>query len=125
MEALNKLFTPEFRNRLDSIIQFAPLSRDTVCFVVDKFLTELQAQLDEKRVVLHVDDEVKVYLAEKGYDDKMGARPMARLIQEELKKPLAEEILFGSLANGGDVHIKYNGREVLFEYEKEAEPMQD
>ena len=125
MEALNKLFTPEFRNRLDSIIQFAPLSRDTVCFVVDKFLTELQAQLDEKRVVLHVDDEVKVYLAEKGYDDKMGARPMARLIQEELKKPLAEEILFGSLANGGDVHIKYNGKEVLFEYEKEAEPMQD
>ncbi|WP_156493116.1 AAA family ATPase, partial [Oleiphilus sp. HI0125] len=92
MEALNKLFTPEFRNRLDSIIQFAPLARDTVCYVVDKFLTELQAQLDEKRVVLHVDDEVKVYLAEKGYDEKMGARPMSRLIQEELKKPLAEEI---------------------------------
>jgi ATP-dependent Clp protease ATP-binding subunit ClpA len=127
MEELNKMFTPEFRNRLDGIIQFAPLSRDTVCYVVDKFLTELQAQLDEKRVVLHVDDEVKVYLAEKGYDDKMGARPMARLIQEELKKPLAEEILFGSLANGGDVHITYDSKkeQILFEYEKEAAPVQD
>ena len=123
MEALNKLFTPEFRNRLDSIIQFAPLSRDTVCYVVDKFLTELQAQLDEKRVVLHVDDEVKVYLAEKGYDDKMGARPMARLIQEELKKPLAEEILFGALSSGGDVNVKIESEKVVFEYEKEAEPM--
>lgn len=127
MEELNKVFTPEFRNRLDGIVQFAPLSRDTVCFVVDKFLTELQAQLDEKRVVLHVDDEVKVYLAEKGYDDKMGARPMTRLIQEELKKPLAEEILFGSLSNGGDVHIKYDHKKelVLFEFEKEAAPIQD
>ncbi|WP_156503890.1 AAA family ATPase, partial [Oleiphilus sp. HI0066] len=121
MEALNKLFTPEFRNRLDSIIQFAPLARDTVCYVVDKFLTELQAQLDEKRVVLHVDDEVKVYLAEKGYDEKMGARPMSRLIQEELKKPLAEEILFGHLSSGGDVNVKYDSKkeQVVFEYEKE------
>ncbi|KZY73776.1 hypothetical protein A3739_25965 [Oleiphilus sp. HI0067] len=115
------MFTPEFRNRLDSIIQFAPLARDTVCYVVDKFLTELQAQLDEKRVVLHVDDEVKVYLAEKGYDEKMGARPMSRLIQEELKKPLAEEILFGHLSSGGDVNVKYDSKkeQVVFEYEKE------
>jgi ATP-dependent Clp protease ATP-binding subunit ClpA len=105
MEALNKLFSPEFRNRLDGIIPFAALSRDVVCHVVDKFLMELQVQLDEKHVLLHVDDEVKVYLAEKGYDDKMGARPMARLIQEELKKPLAEEILFGSLSKGGEVNI--------------------
>ena len=127
MEELNKVFTPEFRNRLDGIIQFAPLSRDTVCYVVDKFLTELQAQLDEKRVVLHVDDEVKVYLAEKGYDDKMGARPMARLIQEELKKPLAEEILFGSLSNGGDVHITYDSKkeQILFEFEKEEASVPD
>jgi ATP-dependent Clp protease ATP-binding subunit ClpA len=121
MEALNKMFSPEFRNRLDSIIQFAPLAKDTVCFVVDKFLTELQAQLDEKRVVLHVDDEVKVYLAEKGYDDKMGARPMARLIQEEVKKPLAEEILFGNLSNGGDVNIRLKGGGLVFEFEKEPE----
>lgn len=122
MEALNKVFTPEFRNRLDGIIQFGALTRDTVCFVVDKFLTELQAQLDEKSVVLHVDDEVKVYLAEKGYDDKMGARPMTRLIQEEIKKPLAEEILFGNLSNGGDVHVKYDSKKegIVFEYEKET-----
>lgn len=117
MEALSKLFTPEFRNRLDAIIQFAPLSRQTVCFVVDKFLTELQAQLDDKGVVLHVDDEVKVYLAEHGYDDKMGARPMARLIQDVLKKPLAEEILFGNLANGGEVNIIVRDGKVAFEYE--------
>ena len=114
MEALNKLFTPEFRNRLDGIIQFAPLARDTVCYVVDKFLTELQAQLDEKRVVLHVDEEAKRYLAEKGYDDKMGARPMARLIQDALKKPLAEEILFGSLSEGGEVHITLKDGEIAF-----------
>ena len=118
MEALNKVFTPEFRNRLDGIIQFAPLSKDTVCYVVDKFLTELQAQLDEKRVVLHVDDEVKRYLAEKGYDDKMGARPMARLIQEELKKPLAEEILFGSLSEGGDVHVELHENALQFDFEE-------
>ncbi len=117
MEALNKLFTPEFRNRLDGIIQFAPLSRATVCFVVDKFLTELQAQLDDKGVVLHVDDEVKVHLAEHGYDDKMGARPMARLIQELLKKPLAEEILFGNLSNGGEVSVVLREGKVAFEYE--------
>ena len=121
MEALNKMFTPEFRNRLDGIIQFAPLSRDTVCYVVDKFLTELQAQLDEKRVVLHVDEEVKRYLAEKGYDDKMGARPMARLIQEELKKPLAEEILFGSLSDGGDVHVRLSEDALSFEYDQVPE----
>lgn len=118
MEALNKLFTPEFRNRLDGIIQFAPLSRDTVCYVVDKFLTELQAQLDEKHVVLHVSDEVKNHLAEKGYDDKMGARPMARLIQEELKKPLAEEILFGSLSGGGDVNVNLREGSLSFDFEE-------
>ena len=118
MEALTKLFTPEFRNRLDSIIQFATLSRDTVCYVVDKFLTELQAQLDEKQVVLHVTDEVKEYLADKGYDDKMGARPMARLIQEELKKPLAEEILFGSLSGGGEVNVSLNNNELSFDFEE-------
>lgn len=117
MEALNKTFTPEFRNRLDGIIQFAPLARDTVCYVVDKFLTELQAQLDEKRVVLHVGDDVKEYLADKGYDDKMGARPMARLIQEELKKPLAEEILFGSLTDGGDINVELKDGELTFDFE--------
>mgnify|MGYP001170926134 FL=1 len=118
MEALNKVFTPEFRNRLDGIIPFASLSRETVCYVVDKFLMELQVQLDSKNVVIHVDDEVKTYLAEKGYDDKMGARPMARLIQEDIKKPLAEEILFGSLANGGEVHVNLREGEIKFDFEE-------
>ncbi len=118
MEALTKVFTPEFRNRLDGIIPFAPLSRETVCYVVDKFLMELQVQLDSKNVVLHVDDEVKTYLAAKGYDDKMGARPMARLIQEDIKKPLAEEILFGSLSNGGEVHVNLRHGEISFDFEE-------
>ncbi|MFT6028886.1 MAG: ATP-dependent Clp protease ATP-binding subunit ClpA [Oleiphilaceae bacterium] len=118
MEAITKVFTPEFRNRLDAIIPFASLSRETVCYVVDKFLMELQVQLDSKNVVLFVDDEVKTYLAEKGYDDKMGARPMARLIQEDIKKPLAEEILFGSLSNGGEVHINLRQGEITFDFEE-------
>tara|TARA_R110001592_G_scaffold291131_1_gene560370 strand:+ start:3760 stop:6024 length:2265 start_codon:yes stop_codon:yes gene_type:complete len=118
MEAITKVFTPEFRNRLDAIIPFASLSRETVCYVVDKFLMELQVQLDSKNVVLFVDDEVKTYLAEKGYDDKMGARPMARLIQEDIKKPLAEEILFGSLSNGGEVHINLRQGQITFDFEE-------
>ncbi|GAA0794117.1 ATP-dependent Clp protease ATP-binding subunit ClpA [Marinobacterium sediminicola] len=106
MEALKRLFTPEFRNRLDAVIQFKPLTLDIVKGVVDKFLTELQAQLDEKHVVLNVSDEARLWLAEHGYDEKMGARPMQRLIQEKLKKPLAEMILFGDLAEaGGEVDI--------------------
>ena len=106
MEALKRLFTPEFRNRLDTVIQFKPLTLEIVKGVVDKFLTELQAQLDEKHVVLHVDETARQWLAEHGYDEKMGARPMQRLIQEKLKKPLAEMILFGELAeSGGEVDI--------------------
>ncbi len=107
MEAIKRLFTPEFRNRLDAIIQFKPLGLDIVKGVVDKFLTELQAQLDEKRVVLNVDDDARDWLAEHGYDEQMGARPMQRLIQEKIKKPLAELILFGELAEaGGEVDIR-------------------
>ncbi|GGO76917.1 ATP-dependent Clp protease ATP-binding subunit ClpA [Marinobacterium nitratireducens] len=106
MAAIRKMFTPEFRNRLDGIIQFKSLTPQIIRGVVDKFLTELQAQLDEKKVVLHVDDAACTWLAEKGYDDTMGARPMKRLIQEQLKKPLAEMILFGELAEeGGTVEI--------------------
>ncbi|WP_299198851.1 ATP-dependent Clp protease ATP-binding subunit ClpA [uncultured Amphritea sp.] len=109
MEAIKKLFTPEFRNRLDGIIQFKALSPQVITGVVDKFLTELQAQLDDKKVVLHVDDAARQWFAEKGYDATMGARPMRRLIQEKLKKPLAEMILFGELAEeGGDVDITVN-----------------
>ncbi|HSG03781.1 MAG TPA: ATP-dependent Clp protease ATP-binding subunit ClpA [Marinobacterium sp.] len=109
MEALKRLFTPEFRNRLDAVVQFKALSLEIVRGVVDKFLTELQAQLDEKRVLIHATPEARDWLAEHGYDEKMGARPMRRLIQEKIKKPLAELILFGELAeNGGEVEIRVN-----------------
>ena len=103
MEVIKKTFTPEFRNRLDSIIQFAALDIEVIKTVVDKFLVQLQSQLDDKRVTLNVDDEAREWLAINGYDVKMGARPMARLIQEKLKKPLAEEVLFGDLSVSGGV----------------------
>ncbi|MDV2860256.1 ATP-dependent Clp protease ATP-binding subunit ClpA [Psychrobacter sp. CAM01] len=104
-EALKRVFTPEFRNRLDAIIQFNPLDTSVVVSVVDKFLVELQVQLDDKQVTLEIDDDVRDYLADKGYDRLMGARPMQRLIQDEIKKPLASMILFGDLVNGGVVHL--------------------
>lgn len=105
MEAIRRMFTPEFRNRLDAIVQFSALHIEIVKTVVDKFLTELQAQLDEKRVTLEVDDEARAWLAREGYDEKMGARPMQRLIQEKIKRPLAEDLLFGDLASGGTVRV--------------------
>jgi ATP-dependent Clp protease ATP-binding subunit ClpA len=95
MEAINRMFTPEFRNRLDNIVQFEPLAEDVILTVVDKFLAELQGQLDEKRVTLDVDEDARLWLVEKGYDQHMGARPMDRVIQEHIKKPLAELVLFG------------------------------
>ncbi len=102
-EAIKKAFSPEFRNRLTSIVQFGALKTEVIHTVVDKFLTELQAQLDEKRVVLEVDNKARSWLADKGYDEKMGARPMQRLIQDEIKQKLAESILFGELAKEGGV----------------------
>jgi ATP-dependent Clp protease ATP-binding subunit ClpA len=114
MEAIKRLFSPEFRNRLDAVIQFKPLSTEIIIGVVDKFLTELQVQLDEKRVVMMVDDSAREWLASHGYDEKMGARPMKRLIQEKLKKPLAEMILFGELAEeGGEVKISVDDENEL------------
>ena len=110
-EALKRVFTPEFRNRLDAIIQFNALDTSVVVSVVDKFLVELQVQLDDKQVTLEIDDEVRDYLAEKGYDRLMGARPMQRLIQDEIKKPLASMILFGDLVNGGIVHLSLEPKE--------------
>ena len=105
-EAMKRAFSPEFRNRLDSTIQFQALPTTVIENVVDKFLTELQAQLDEKKVILDVDKHARAWLAEHGYDRLMGARPMQRLIQEHLKKPLAEMILFGELADhGGNVAV--------------------
>ncbi len=115
-EAVKKMFTPEFRNRLDSIIQFGALDEEVIKTVVDKFLVQLQAQLDAKKVTLEVDDEARQWLAEHGYDEKMGARPMARLIQEKLKKPLAEEVLFGDLSSGGGrVKVSVSDDELVVE----------
>ncbi len=104
-EAMKRAFTPEFRNRLDGVIQFKALPNTVIDSVVDKFLTELQAQLDDKKVILEVDQDAREWLAVTGYDRLMGARPMQRLIQEQLKKPLAEMILFGDLVNGGTVSV--------------------
>ena len=115
-EAMKKAFSPEFRNRLDGVIQFKALPTTVIENVVDKFLTELQAQLDDKKVILEVDQDAREWMAEHGYDRLMGARPMQRLIQEHLKKPLAEMILFGELAeHGGNVAVsvkKENGKAV-------------
>ncbi|GMT39376.1 MAG: ATP-dependent Clp protease ATP-binding subunit ClpA [bacterium] len=104
-EAIKKLFTPEFRNRLDAIINFSDLDRSTIVHVVDKFILELEMQLADKNVVITVDESARAWLAEHGYDPTMGARPMARVIQENIKKPLADEILFGKLAKGGEVFV--------------------
>ncbi|HWL61322.1 MAG TPA: ATP-dependent Clp protease ATP-binding subunit ClpA [Steroidobacteraceae bacterium] len=105
MEAIRRLFTPEFRNRLDAIIQFAPLSKVTIERVVEKLLVEVETQLESKGVQLSINDAARSWLADNGYDPKMGARPMARLIQEQIKRPLAEELLFGKLVDGGTVLV--------------------
>ncbi len=105
MEAIRRLFTPEFRNRLDAIIQFSPLSKETIERVVEKLLVEVETQLESKGVQLSVNDAARSWLADNGYDPKMGARPMARLIQEQIKRPLAEELLFGKLVDGGTVLV--------------------
>jgi ATP-dependent Clp protease ATP-binding subunit ClpA len=105
MEAIRRLFSPEFRNRLDSVIQFGGLDQDTIERVVDKLLIEAEAQLEQKQVSISVSDEARRWIAKRGYDPKMGARPMARVIQEFIKRPLAEELLFGKLVNGGHVEI--------------------
>ena len=114
MEAIKKMFTPEFRNRLDSIVQFGELSIDVIKTVVDKFLVQLQSQLDDKKVFIEIDDDARLWLAENGYDSKMGARPMDRLIQEKIKKPLAEEVLFGALAQkGGTAFVSVEDGELV------------
>jgi len=115
METLKKVFTPEFRNRLDGIIQFNQLGPDMIGRVVDKFIFELEAQLEEKGVSLTVDDEARTWIAIKGYDPKMGARPMARIIQQYVKKPMAEELLFGKLSHGGTLHVHVEKDELVFE----------
>ena len=104
-EVIKRLFSPEFRNRLDSIIRFKSLDEKTVLLVVDKFLMQLEEQLKIKNVELKVDDKARKWLGKTGFDSSMGARPMARVIQENIKRPLANELLFGSLSSGGELKI--------------------
>jgi ATP-dependent Clp protease ATP-binding subunit ClpA len=120
MEALKRYFTPEFRNRLDAVVQFAALGAETIASVVDKFVFELEQQLAEKKVALSMDADARAWLAEKGYDLQMGARPMTRIIQNHIKKPLANEILFGCLTNGGSVRVFVKDGDLDFEYGERA-----
>jgi len=120
MEAIKRTFNPEFRNRLDVIIQFKSLDADTISHVVDKFIIELEAQLQEKNVSLEIKEPAREWLALHGFDPKMGARPMARTIQEHIKKPLAEELLFGKLAKGGSIRINVKDDKLVFDIEENA-----
>ena len=115
LEALKRFFTPEFRNRLDAVVQFGALTPETIASVVDKFIFELEQQLLDKRVGLIVDADARVWIAEQGYDPLMGARPMARVIQNHIKKPLANEVLFGELASGGTVRVYVKETGLAFE----------
>jgi len=121
MEVIKKMFTPEFRNRLDSVIQFKPLDEENIKHVVDKFIMELETQLEQKGVTLDVDAAARRWLAKNGYDPQMGARPMARIIKEHIKKPMAEELLFGKLEGGGHVLVTEHGGELSFEFEGKEE----
>ncbi|MDG2176142.1 MAG: ATP-dependent Clp protease ATP-binding subunit ClpA [Gammaproteobacteria bacterium] len=116
-EVLKRVFTPEFRNRLDSIIQFAALDADVIRTVVDKFMVELQVQLDDKKVTLQVDEDAIDWFVANGYDKSMGARPMLRLVQLKIKKPLAEDILFGKLVSGGDVNVSVVDNDIHLDIE--------
>jgi len=118
LKVIEKSFSPEFRNRLDAIIQFKPLDISIVGHVVDKFIFELEALLTEKHVTLALDSDARMWLAENGCDPKMGARPMARLIQEKIKKPLANDLLFGELVHGGNVRIYVKDNELAFAIER-------
>jgi ATP-dependent Clp protease ATP-binding subunit ClpA len=124
-EAIKKGFTPEFRNRLDAIVQFASLSPQVMEQVVDKFIFELETQLAEKKVELYVEPEARKWLARHGYDEKMGARPMTRLIQESIKKPLAESLLFGELSSGGRVIISEKDDQLAFDMKSVADQSKD
>ncbi|MCB1519564.1 MAG: AAA family ATPase, partial [Hyphomicrobiaceae bacterium] len=108
-EAINRLFTPEFRNRLDSVIAFSGLSPDVIGKVVEKFIFQLEAQLADRGVTIELSEAAANWIGEKGYDEKFGARPLARVIQEYIKRPLADELLFGRLENGGTVRVVVEG----------------
>ncbi|MFM9846604.1 MAG: AAA family ATPase, partial [Hyphomicrobiaceae bacterium] len=119
-EAINRLFTPEFRNRLDAVISFSSLPAEVITKVVEKFIFQLEAQLADRGVTIELSEQAAKWIAEKGYDEKFGARPLARVIQEYIKKPLAEELLFGKLEHGGTVRVLTEGegeeKKLVFEY---------
>ncbi|MBL6426644.1 MULTISPECIES: ATP-dependent Clp protease ATP-binding subunit ClpA [Maritimibacter] len=120
--AIERTFTPEFRNRLDAVISFAPLSKDVITQVVEKFVLQLEAQLMDRNVSIELTPAAAEWLADKGYDDKMGARPLGRVIQEHIKKPLAEELLFGKLAKGGLVQVGVKDGEIDLRIEEPGSP---
>ena len=105
VEAINRMFAPEFRNRLDAVVTFAHLTPEIIAQVVDKFVLQLEAQLSDRDITIEMSEDASKWLIEHGYDQQMGARPMARLIQETIKKPLADEVLFGRLKAGGHVRV--------------------
>jgi ATP-dependent Clp protease ATP-binding subunit ClpA len=121
MEAIKRLFTPEFRNRLDAIIQFKPLDPTVVALVVNKFIYQLEAQLADRNVTIDIEEAARLWLAEKGYDPKMGARPMERVMQDYIKRPLADELLFGRLVHGGHVEVRLQDNAIALEIVTEEE----
>lgn len=123
MEVIKRVFTPEFRNRLDGIIQFKPLTSDAVLRVADKAVLELEMLLQDKHVTLEIESDARQWLAEHGYDAAMGARPMARLVQEKIKRPLADELLFGKLAGGGHVRVVLRNGELALDLQPETAPV--
>jgi ATP-dependent Clp protease ATP-binding subunit ClpA len=124
MEAIKRMFTPEFRNRLDAIISFRALDHGIILRVVEKFLMQLDEQLAEKKVEASFTTALKEHLAKKGFDPLMGARPMARLIQDAIRRALADELLFGKLQHGGKVTIDLaEGEKVVLKFEEEAAPV--
>ena len=124
-EAIERMFSPEFRNRLDAVISFDNLSPEVMSHVVDKFVMELEAQLSDRDVTITLADTAREWLAKKGYDKKFGARPLARVIQEYIKKALAEELLFGKLAKGGTVQVTVTDNKISFEYPQLTLPKTD
>jgi ATP-dependent Clp protease ATP-binding subunit ClpA len=121
-EAINKMFSPEFRNRLDATIGFSSLSPMVISKVVEKFIMQLEVQLEDRNVTIEIDEAARVWIGNKGYDKNYGARPLSRIVQENIKKPLAEELLFGKLTNGGLVRITLNENELHFDYKSTKVP---
>ena len=120
-DAINRMFSPEFRNRIDSIIHFNHLSKKIVLSIVDKFVIEIEAQLEDKGVSLSIDKDAKEYLADEGYDEVYGARELGRVIQEKVKKPMAEELIFGKLSKGGHVEISLKDKNISFNFSNKQE----